>query len=65
MPKPVLPDRPIWPPLPAETGRRPERVADAPRPAPAHAGTSEAAVGHGGPEVLPDRARAGASPLPA
>lgn len=64
MPKPVLPDRPIWPPLPAEAGRQPERIADAPEPVPSRAGGSESAGSLGNPETLSDRARAAASALP-
>ncbi|AWN38114.1 hypothetical protein DK427_22200 [Methylobacterium radiodurans] len=28
MPKPVFPDRPIWPPLPSDTDRQPEGPAE-------------------------------------
>jgi hypothetical protein len=45
MPKPVFPDRPIWPPLPAETDRPPEGIPDASEPAPADAG-GPAPTGH-------------------
>lgn len=37
MPKPVAPDRPIWPPLPAETDGPSRAAAASPPPAPADA----------------------------
>lgn len=59
MPKPVSPDRPIWPPLPDETDQRPDSLSGAPTPA--DAGASEPAGSPTGPETRPDPAGGAAS----
>ncbi|GJD79192.1 hypothetical protein GCM10007886_47890 [Methylobacterium gregans] len=61
MPKPVSPDRPIWPPLPAETDRRPDSLSGA--PAPTDAAASEPVGSLAGPETRPDPAGPAASPV--
>lgn len=56
MPKPVSPDRPIWPPLPAETDGQPESDVGAAERAPADGAASEPAGGLAGPGTRPDPA---------